>query len=98
MKRTVATSLRAHLRGASAAVFVLILVLGTLGYFIELSGAISAAGSLVVETSAKKVQHPTGGVVAEIRVKDGDHVSSGQLLLRLDGTQARANLNIYNNL
>jgi multidrug efflux pump subunit AcrA (membrane-fusion protein) len=29
----------------------------------------------VVETSVKKVQHPTGGVVGEIFVREGEHVN-----------------------
>ncbi|HEY7386659.1 MAG TPA: HlyD family type I secretion periplasmic adaptor subunit [Beijerinckiaceae bacterium] len=59
-----------------------------------LSGAVIAAGQVVVETNVKKVQHPTGGVVGEIRVRDGDQVTSGDLLLRLDETVTRANLSM----
>lgn len=39
----------------------------------------------------KKVQHPTGGVVGELRVREGDHVLAGDILLRLDETLARVN-------
>ena len=60
----------------------------------EIAGAVVAAGSLVVESSVKKVQHPTGGVVGELRVRDGDHVNAGDILLRLDDTQTRSNLAI----
>ena len=42
----------------------------------ELSGALIAQGSIVVDSNVKKVQHPTGGVVGELRVHDGDHVTS----------------------
>ncbi|MFN3624717.1 MAG: HlyD family type I secretion periplasmic adaptor subunit [Hyphomicrobium sp.] len=59
-----------------------------------LAGAVIAPGVVVVETSAKKVQHPTGGIVGEIKVKDGDHVMAGQVVLRLDETTTRANLQI----
>ncbi len=62
------------------------------GATVELSGAIVAAGSLVVESSVKKVQHPTGGVVSELFVQDGSRVRAGDLLLRLDATSAKANL------
>ncbi|MGA0596794.1 HlyD family type I secretion periplasmic adaptor subunit [Enterovirga sp. CN4-39] len=62
------------------------------GATVELSGAIVAAGSLVVESSVKKVQHPTGGVVSELFVQDGSRVRAGDLLLRLDATTAKANL------
>jgi HlyD family secretion protein len=57
-----------------------------------LSGAVIASGQVVVETNVKKVQHPTGGVVGEIRVRDGDQVKAGDLVMRLDETVTRANL------
>jgi len=44
----------------------------------------------------KKVQHPTGGVVGELFVRDGDHVKAGDVLIRLDETVTRANLSIVN--
>lgn len=56
----------------------------------ELSSAIIAQGSLVVDSSVKKVQHPTGGVVSELLVRSGDRVRAGDILLRLDETQSRA--------
>ena len=59
-----------------------------------LSGAVIAAGNLVVETNSKKVQHPAGGVVAEIRVREGSTVKAGDLVIRLDETQTKANLQI----
>ena len=49
-----------------------------------------ASGTLVVQSSVKKVQHPSGGIVAQILVQDGSHVKRGDLLVRLDDTQARA--------
>jgi HlyD family secretion protein len=48
----------------------------------------------VVESNIKKVQHPTGGIVALIPVKNGDRVQAGDTVLKLDDTQARANLGI----
>jgi HlyD family secretion protein len=56
----------------------------------ELSSAVIAQGSLVVDSSVKKVQHPSGGVVSELRVRNGDRVRAGDILLRLDETQTRA--------
>ena len=53
-----------------------------------------AQGQLVVDTSVKKVQHPTGGVVAELKVRDGNQVKAGDIVIRLDDTQTRANLAI----
>jgi HlyD family secretion protein len=60
----------------------------------ELSGAVVASGSLVVDTNVKKVQHPTGGVVGELRVRDGTRVKAGDIVIRLDETVTRANLAI----
>jgi HlyD family secretion protein len=42
----------------------------------------------------KKVQHETGGAVAEIRIREGDRVNAGDLLVRLDATEARATFNM----
>jgi HlyD family secretion protein len=85
-------SLRRHLLGGLS---VLVLLGGGVGGWAattELSGAVVAPGILVVDSHVKKVQHPTGGVVGEIRVRDGDRVNAGDLVVRLDETIARANL------
>jgi HlyD family secretion protein len=77
--------------------WVLLLLGGGLGGWAvatDISSAVLASGSLVVESNVKRVQHPTGGVVAEIRVRDGDVVNAGDLLIRLDQTVTRANLAI----
>ncbi len=58
----------------------------------RLSGAVITSGYLVVDTNLKKVQHPTGGVISELNVREGDHVEEGQILLRLDKTQSLAQL------
>src|SRR5258708_10842151 len=60
----------------------------------ELTGAVIGQGVLVVDSSVKKVQHPTGGVVGELRVREGDRVIAGDILLRLDETQTLANATI----
>ena len=59
-----------------------------------LSGALIAQGSVVVDSNVKKVQHPTGGIVGELRVRDGDRVKQGDIVVRLDDTVTRANLAI----
>ncbi len=59
---------------------------------VPLAAAVIVPGNLVVQSNVKTIQHPTGGVVAEIAVHDGMRVNAGDLLLRLDATQARANL------
>jgi HlyD family secretion protein len=74
-----------------------IMLVGGLGAWAaatEISGAVIASGVLKVDSSVKKVQHPTGGVVGELLVREGDTVEAGQVLVRLDETQTRANLAI----
>jgi HlyD family secretion protein len=60
----------------------------------HLQGAINTGGQFVVASDVKKVQHPTGGVVGELFVKDGQLVQEGQIVLRLDETMPRANAQI----
>jgi HlyD family secretion protein len=57
-----------------------------------LAGAVVVPGNLVVQSDVKAIQHPTGGIVAEIKVDNGKHVAAGDLLVRLDATQAKAAL------
>jgi HlyD family secretion protein len=87
-------SIRSHLLVAAV---VLVLLLGGVGGWAsttEIAGAVIAPGSLVVDSNVKKVQHPTGGVVGELLIREGDRVEIGDLLLRLDETQTRAGLTI----
>jgi HlyD family secretion protein len=74
--------------------FVVLLLGGVGGWATttQLAGAVIAPGTIVVESSIKKVQHPTGGVVGEILVKEGDTVDEGQVVLRLDDTVTRSTL------
>lgn len=60
----------------------------------RIDGAVVSQGSLVVDSSVKKVQHQTGGVVGEIAVREGGHVNAGDIVVRLDDTIPRANLAI----
>ena len=69
-------------------------IVGGWACFMPLSGAVIVPGTLVVESDLKKIQHPAGGVVASIPVRDGTHVRAGDLLLRLDETQLRANAQV----
>jgi membrane fusion protein, type I secretion system len=87
-------SIRRHIIAGSVLVAVLAFGLGGWASTAEISGALIAQGSLVVDSNVKKVQHPTGGVVGELLAHDGDHVKEGQILIRLDVTVTRANLAI----
>ena len=86
--------IRRHIFAGSILVAVLIFGLGGWASTAEISGALIAQGSLVVDSNIKKVQHPTGGVVGELFAHDGDHVKTGDILIRLDVTVTRANLAI----
>ena len=59
-----------------------------------LDSAIMAPGVIIVESHRKTIQHLEGGIVRDIAVKDGQTVKRGQVLMRLDDTQARASLNL----
>jgi HlyD family secretion protein len=89
-------SIQRHIVAGSILVGVLVIGLGGWASTAQISGALIAQGSIVVDTNVKKVQHPTGGVVGELFVRDGDHVKAGDVLLRLDETVTRANLAIVN--
>ncbi|HEY2531042.1 MAG TPA: HlyD family type I secretion periplasmic adaptor subunit [Xanthobacteraceae bacterium] len=85
--------LRRHdveLKAASRVLVISAVLAGGWATLVPLSGAIVLPGTLVVESSVKKIQHPTGGIVAEIPVQDGMHVDPGTLLVRLDETQVQA--------
>src|SRR5262245_12559143 len=76
---------------------VSILLVGGIGAWAattSLAGAVIASGTVVVESNAKKVQHQTGGIVGEILVKEGDRAKAGDVIVRLDETTTRANLEI----
>jgi HlyD family secretion protein len=89
---------RRSIRRHSVAGLVIVLILGGgVGGWagtMKLTGALIAPGSVVVDSNVKKVQHPTGGIVGEVRVRDGDRVRSGDVVVRLDDTVTRANLAI----
>jgi HlyD family secretion protein len=88
------SSIRKHmLAGFALAAFVVVGV-GGWAYATKIGGAVIGSGQLVVESNVKKVQHPTGGVVGELLVRNGDHVEAGQVVLRLDETMTRANLGV----
>ncbi len=87
-------SIRRHIVAGSVVVAVLVLGFGGWASTAQLSGALIAPGQIVVDSNVKKVQHPTGGIVGEVRVRDGDSVKEGDIVVRLDETVTRANLSI----
>ena len=73
---------------------MLVIVVGLLGFgmFVSINGAIVTSGTVTVENNNKTVQHLDGGIVAKIRVRNGDRVRAGDVLAELDGTSVAANL------
>jgi HlyD family secretion protein len=87
-------SIRLNLLSGAVVALLLVGGVGVWASTTELAGAVLASGTIVVESSVKKVQHLTGGIVAELFVRDGKKVSVGDVLVRLDDTVLRANLAI----
>ena len=73
---------------------LLILVGGVGGWaaMASITGAVIAMGQIEVDQNRQVIQHPDGGVVAEILVKEGDTVEAGDLLIRLDSEQLTSEL------
>ncbi|MEM9576706.1 MAG: HlyD family type I secretion periplasmic adaptor subunit [Pseudomonadota bacterium] len=77
-----------------AAVAILV---GGIGYWsvsTEIAGAVVSSGAIEVESESQVVQHPDGGVIEKIFVRNGDSVAAGDVLVRLDGTFMRSELNV----
>lgn len=87
-----------NLKGLIVVGFTIIFVFfgGFIGWaaLAPLSSAAIAPGTVSVETNRKTIQHLEGGIISEIRVRDGDKVKSGQILVVLDETQPRASLEL----
>ncbi|MCG8355611.1 MAG: HlyD family type I secretion periplasmic adaptor subunit [Kiloniellales bacterium] len=80
-----------------AGLVTVIVGLGGFGAWASLAPLESAAiapGTIIVDSNRKQIQHLDGGIVAELVVRDGDHVEPGDVLLRLDETRARSTLAI----
>lgn len=56
-----------------------------------LDEGVPSQGLIAIDTKRKAVPHPTGGIVKQVLVGEGDHVKEGQLLIKLDEAAARAN-------
>ncbi len=77
--------------------FIVLSLFGGLGAWAVLAPLASAAlgpGTIAVESYRKTVQHLEGGLVKAIRVRDGQAVEQGELLMTLEDTQPRAQLEV----
>lgn len=76
-----------------------IVIFGVLGFFLWASFApldrgVPLSGTVTVSSNRKVVQHQNGGTIDEILVKDGEVVKQGQVLVRMNNTQAKSNAEI----
>lgn len=60
----------------------------------QINGSVIAQGTVKVDQNLKVIQHRDGGIVSQIAVREGDFVKAGQILLRLDDVQSKAELSI----
>lgn len=82
---------------AIAGLVVIVATFGVAGgwsAFAKIDQAVVATAVVSVESSRKVIQHFEGGIVREIFVKDGQQVKEGELLLRLQETQAQASADV----
>lgn len=78
---------------------IFFLVFGVFGIWAAvapLDGAAHAPGTVIVRSNKQLVQHLEGGIVSELRARNGDVVQAGDALLILDNTQSLAQLEIAN--
>jgi HlyD family secretion protein len=73
-----------RLRALLAGVAALLLTLFVLAATVPIDSAVIAGGQVVVHSQVRRIAHPLGGVVAQIFVRNGQHVAANAVLLRLD--------------
>lgn len=78
-----------------AALLALLAGFGVWATQTTLAGAIIAQGQIAGESDRQVVQHPEGGVVTAIMIKDGDRVAAGDVLMRLDDAALQSDLRIF---
>jgi membrane fusion protein, type I secretion system len=78
-------------------VTVTFFVLGAWSAIAKLDSAVVASGVVAVESNRKTVQHLEGGIINEILVREGQRAKQGDILFRIDPTQAQANFDLQQN-
>ena len=94
-KNPVAVSANGTILAGFVLIALLFVVGGSWAHFARLSSAVIAQGQVTVEGRTKTVQHPDGGVVAQILIGEGDRVERGDLLLLLDDTLLKAERGVH---
>tara|TARA_B110000208_G_scaffold190130_1_gene253263 strand:- start:1735 stop:3159 length:1425 start_codon:yes stop_codon:yes gene_type:complete len=77
-------------------VFMVFVVFGSWSMLAPLDSAVLSSGFVKVKSNRKTVQHLEGGIIEELRVQDGDSVKMGDVLIVLNQTQARSELEVIN--
>lgn len=72
-----------------------IVIAGVCGFLLwatiaPLDQGVPVSGTVTVATNKKAIQHPTGGVIGEILVKEGDTVKAGQPLVKMNDIQVKS--------
>lgn len=91
-KDLLSRSLRRNLFAGIAGILIIFGGAGGWAATTEVASAVVSSAEIIVEGSAKKVQHFAGGTISELLVTEGQRVTSGEVLARLDDTVAKANL------
>lgn len=86
--------LRGRILAGVAFSALLVMAVGGWASTARLAGAVIVQGSVSVDQNLKVIQHRDGGIVGDILVRTGDYVSEGQVLIRLEDAQTRAELSI----
>lgn len=89
---------RLRSRVTAGLALIMLLVVGGGGWaaIAQINGSIMGRGVVKVDQNIKTIQHRDGGIVSAILVREGHMVREGQVLIRLDDIQTRAELSIVN--
>ena len=83
-------SARKHILIGTVATLLGVGAFGAWAAVTEINGAVVAGGLIQVAERRQQIQHPFGGVVSEIAVRDGERVKAGDTIIRLDDTELKA--------
>jgi HlyD family secretion protein len=88
------SSMRRMMRSFILCALIFGLGIGGWAVAAKIDSAVVTAGTFEVRSNAQAVQHPEGGVIGAILVRDGDLVREGQILARLDAAKVSADMAI----
>jgi HlyD family secretion protein len=83
-------AVHAPARWGVALVVFFVLAFGSWGCLVPLDGGAVAPGIVNPDSGKKTIQHLEGGIIAELPVREGERVKTGQPIVVLESTQARA--------